>query len=140
MMTQMKPPTEVAKVDAHDPYKMRSLEQIISLFNNGDFLTEIMEGHQVLMLDLIEHNDLHGKKGCKGSMTIKIDYAGGNAGDLGMGATVEFKAPKKPPSSASAYINNAGELTLYNPMMARMHGGVRDATPHDPETGEVRDT
>lgn len=139
MMTQSKTPTDIAKVEPHDPYKMRSLEQIIALFNGGAFLTEVMDGHKNLMLDLLDHNAEHGSKGCKGSMTIKLDFAAGNAGDLGMGASVEFKAPKKPPSSASAYINDAGELTLYSPMMAQMKGGVRDATPHDPETGEVRD-
>lgn len=72
-------------------------------------------------------------------MTLQISYAVGNAGDVGMGATVTFKAPKKPPSSAAAYINDAGELTLYSPMMARMQRPVRDASNFDPETGEVRD-
>ncbi len=76
---------------------------------------------------------------CNGTMTIKLKYGVGNAGDVGMGATVDFVPPSKPPSSAAAYINDAGELTLYNPMMAQMQGGIRDVSQHDPETGEVRD-
>ena len=76
---------------------------------------------------------------CAGSMSITIDYAVGNSGDVGMGAKVEFKPPKKPKSSAAAFINDAGELTLYSPMMARMHQPVRDVSDYDPETGEVRD-
>ncbi|MBR9651885.1 hypothetical protein [Thalassovita aquimarina] len=138
-MTKKKSPPEIAPHDPHDPFKMRTIEQILTLFDGGDFLTEIMTGHQKLMQDLLDHNAEHGSKGCNGSMTIQLSYAVGNAGDVGMGATVSFKPPKKPASSASAYINDAGELTLYSPMMARMHSGVRDVTPYDPETGEVRD-
>lgn len=138
-MTKKKPPTEVAVPDPHDTYKMRTIEQIIALFDGGDFLTQIMSGHQQLMQDLLDHNAEHGPKGCKGTMTIKLSYAVGNAGDVGMGATVAFVPPNKPPSSASAYINDAGELTLYSPMMARMHQPIRDVTGFDPETGEIRD-
>lgn len=138
-MTQRKPPAALPTPDPHDPYRMRSLEQILSLFDGGEFLAEVMKGHKQLQLDLLEHNAAHGSKGCSGSMTIKVSYAVGNAGDVGMGAIVTFAPPKKPPSSAAAYINDNGELTLYSPMMARMHQPVRDVTDFDPETGEVRD-
>ncbi|OOY31608.1 hypothetical protein [Thioclava sp. F36-6] len=140
MMARKKDTSREAAISSpHDPFKMRSIEQILMLFDGGGFLTEIMDGHQELMQDLLEHNAEHGPKGCSGSMTIQLSYAVGNAGDVGMGATVTFKAPKKPPSSASAYINENGELTLYSPMMARMQQPVRDVPPHDPETGEIRD-
>ncbi len=138
-MTNKKPLTELAKVATHDPYKMRSLEQILALFDSGDFLAELLEGHKQLQLDLMEHKDEHGTKGCQGSMTLQVNYALGKSGDVAMGATVAFKAPKKPPSSAAAFINDDGELTLYSPFMARMHQPVRDIPDHDPETGEIRD-
>jgi hypothetical protein len=125
--------------DPNDPYKLRTLEQILMVFDGGDFMTEIIAGHQNLMQDLLEHNTEHGAKGCAGTMTLQLNYAVGNQGDVGMGATVSFKAPKKPASSAGAYINDAGELTLYSPMMKRMHQPVRDISDHDPITGEVRD-
>jgi hypothetical protein len=85
---------------------------------------------------LLEHNDLHGSNG---TMTIQIKYAVGHAGDVGMGATVTFAPPKKPPSSAGADINDAGELTPYRPMMARMNTPLRDISDHDPKTGGIRD-
>lgn len=138
-MTKKKPPERSAKAETNDPYRMRTLEQILMLFDGGDFMAEIMSGHQNLMHELLEHNAEHGPKGCSGSMTIQLSYAVGNSGDVGMGANVTFKPPKKPPSSAGAYINEAGELTLYSPMMKRMHEPVRDVTDFDPETGEVRD-
>jgi hypothetical protein len=58
---------------------------------------------------------------------------------VSMGASVSFKSPQKPASSAAAYLNDNGELTLYSPFMARMHQPIRDVSDHDPETGEVRD-
>lgn len=138
-MAQQTPPTEATEVERHDPYKMRSLEQILRLFDGGDFLAEVMSGHKDLQLELLEHKDEHGTKGCQGSMTLQINYALGKSGDVAMGANVNFKGPKKPPSSAAAFINDDGELTLYSPFMARMHQPVRDVSDHDPETGEVYD-
>lgn len=138
-MTRKKPPTDIARADPHDPYKMRTLEQILSLFDGGDFLAEVLQGHRQLQLDLLEHKDANGTKGCEGKMTIEVKYALGKQGDVAMGATVAFKAPKKPPSSAAAFINDDGELTLYSPLLARMHRPVRDVSDFDPETGEIRD-
>lgn len=137
-MTQKKPP-EAQVPEPHDPFKLRSLEQVLNLFDGGDFLTDLMEGDRKLRIELLEHAAEHGSKGCDGSMTLKISYALGKSGDVSMAAKAEFKGPKKPASSASAYINDKGELTLYSPFLARMQGGIRDVTPHDPETGEVRD-
>lgn len=138
-MTKTAPPEAPARPDPHDPYKMRSLEQILSLFDGGDFLAEVLRGHRDLQLDLLEHKEQHGTKGCQGAMTIQVSYALGKQGDVAMGATVSFKAPKKPPSSAAAFINEDGELTLYSPLMARMQAPVRDVSNYDPETGEIRD-
>lgn len=138
-MTKDKPPAAFTNTEAHDPFKMRTIEQILALFDGGDFLAEVLEGHKTLQLDLLEHKAEHGTKGCNGSMTLQISYALGKSGDVAMGANVSFKAPKKPASSAAAFINDDGELTLYSPFMAKMHQPVRDVSDHDPETGEVRD-
>lgn len=127
------------QAQTHDPYRMRSIEQILSLFDGGEFLAELLEGHRELQHDLLEHRAMHGAKDCKGSMTIKVEYALGKSGDVAMGAKVEFKAPKKPAANAAAYINDDGELTLYSPLLTRMQQPVRDVPNHDPETGEIRD-
>lgn len=138
-MTAQKPPSTTLQAERHDPYRMRSIEWLLSLFDGGDFLREVMEGHKQLQIDLIEHKEQHGTKGCQGTMTITVGYALGKSGDVNMGAEVKFKAPKKPPSSATAFLGEDGELTLYSPMMARMQPTPRDATNYDPVTGEVRD-
>lgn len=126
--------------ELHDPYRMRGIEQILALFDGGDFLRELLEGHSDLQKALLEHREEHGGK-TKGSMTLTIGYDLGKQGDVAMSAHVEFKKPKKPPSSAAAFINEQGDLTLYSPLMARMQPGPRDVkeTPHDPVTGEVID-
>ncbi|WP_456390429.1 hypothetical protein [Profundibacter sp.] len=138
-MTDKKPPAKINAPEPHDPYQIRTIEQILGLFDGGGFLAEVMEGHKKLQTDLLDHKDEHGTKGCEGTMTIQIKYALGKQGDVGMGATANFKPPKKPPSSASAYIGDDGKLTLFSPMMARMQSGIRDVTDHDPETGEIID-
>ncbi|PIE10027.1 MAG: hypothetical protein CSA72_10460 [Rhodobacterales bacterium] len=138
-MTQHKPPAEIPKADPHDPYKLRSLEQILTLFDGGAFLADTMKRHRELQQELLDHKSEHGTKGCGGTMTITVSYALGKSGDVAMGAKAEFKGPKKPPSSAAAFINDNGDLTLYSPFMAQMHQPVRDVTDYDPETGEVRD-
>jgi hypothetical protein len=139
MPKSKKPPAQIHPPEPHDPYKMRTLEQILTLFDGGDFLAEVMQGHKDLMQALLDHNEHHGHKGCTATMTLQVGYTVGNAGDVGMSATVAFKNPKKPPSSAAAYINDAGELTLYSPMMKRMAQPIQDVTDYDPDTGEIID-
>lgn len=137
VMAAEKTPTATV-IEPHDPYKMHTIEQILQLFDGGDFLKEVLAGHRELQTDLLDHRAEHGGK-TKGSMTLKLGYELGKQGDVAMSATVEFKAPAKPPSSAAAFINDNGELTLYSPLLRRMHEPVRDATNYDSETGEIRD-
>lgn len=131
-------PTPAEVID-HDPFSIRSVEQLFSLFDGGEFLTSFMSDHRELLMDMQDHNDQYGHKGAKGSFSISVSDELGGAGDLGMKISADFKGPKKPASNAAAYVDGQGQMTLYSPMMKRMHGGVRDVTPHDPETGEVRD-
>lgn len=139
-MTAHKPPSRINPPQRHDPYRLRGIEQILSLFDGGEFLQKVLDGHKQLQIDLIEHKAEHGTKGCQGTMTLQVSYALGKSGDVAMGATVTFKPPKKPPSSAAAFIDEeTGELTLYSPLMARMHTPPKDVTEFDPVTGEIRD-
>ncbi len=137
-MAKKKQPQD-RQIEEHDPFAIRGIEQLLTLFDGGDFLAQFMEDHRDLLHQMHTHNEEYGHKGTKGSFTITVSYEMGGAGDLGMRAQADFKGPKKPASQAAAYVDGQGHMTLYSPMMKRMHGGVRDVTPHDPETGEVRD-
>lgn len=123
--------------DPHDPFRIRGIEQLLTLFDGGGFLETIMEKHADLLIELRQHLEEHGTKGCEGSMILRIDYAPGKSGDVAMGARAEFKGPKKPAASAAAYVDEDGRLTLFSPLMARMQKPVRDVN-YDPDTGEIR--
>jgi len=97
--------TEVAAASSHDRFRLQSLEKILSIFDGGAFMDEVLIGHRQLQMDPLDHKEEHGTKGCQGSMTITVNYALGKSGDVGMGAAVAFKAPKKPPASAGAVMD-----------------------------------
>jgi hypothetical protein len=121
----------------HDPFRIRGFEQLLTLFNGGAFLDELMQRQAELMVDLRAHLEEHGTKGCEGSLVLRIDYAPGKSGDVAMGAKFEVKGPKTPAASAAAYVDEDGRLTLFSPLMAKMARPVRD-TNYDPATGEIR--
>lgn len=138
-MANRKPPANTAQIEEHDPFAIRSIEQLLTLFDGGEFLTSFMADHHELLQQMQDHNEEFGHKGAKGAFTLTVSYELGGAGDLGLHARADFKAPKKPASQAAAFVDGQGRMTLYSPMMKRMHAGVRDVSNYDPETGEVRD-
>lgn len=112
---------------------LRSMDQILGIFNNGEFLPEVIEKMAELQRKMAEHRATHSGK-AKGSFTLQIAFEQNKMGDVSMTAVCETKAPKTPPSSAVAYVTDEGLLTIYSPMMSMMQ--VRDT--FDPETGEIR--
>lgn len=112
---------------------LRTMDQILGIFNNGEFLPEVIEKMAELQRKMAEYRAVHSGK-AKGTFTIQIAFEQNKMGDVTMVAVCETKAPKAPPSSAVAYVTEDGLLTLYSPMLAQMQ--VRDT--FDPETGEIR--
>jgi hypothetical protein len=118
---------------------MSSLDQILALFDNGEFLADLLRAHRLLMVDLLYHRAEFPGVNARWSMKLHVTYDLSKSSEVSMTATRVFKAPKKPGSSAAAYIKDDGEPTLFSPFMTRMQRPVRYVTDHDPETGEVRD-
>lgn len=112
---------------------LRTMDQILGIFNNGEFLPECIEKMAELQRKMAEFRAAHKGK-AKGTFTLQISFEQNKMGDVSMVAVCETKAPKAPPSSAVAYVTDDGLLTLYSPMLAQMQ--VRDT--FDPETGEIR--
>lgn len=137
MMTAKKHPQN-NPAEAYDPYAIRDFAQLMQLPDGGDFLKQFQTDHNELMGQLRDHVDEFGIA-ARGSFQINFSYALGTGSDLAIEAKASFTPPKKPSSKGAAYLGNQGEMTLYSPMMKKMHAGVRDVTPHDPDTGEVRD-
>ncbi|ETA54002.1 hypothetical protein [Ponticoccus alexandrii] len=123
-----------------DPYKLHSLEKLLSVFDAGTFHDSFMRDHRDLLQDLQDHREEYGHKGCKGEFTLRVSYVVRESGDVHMVAERKFKGPQKPASQSSAFINQSGMLTLYNPLLAQMQRPVRDASEtYDAETGEIID-
>lgn len=112
---------------------LRTMDQILGIFNNGEFLPEVIDKMATLQKQMAEFRAIHKGK-AKGSFTLQIAFEQNKMGDVSMTAVCETKAPKLPPSTAVAYVTDEGLLTLYSPMLAQMQ--VRDT--FDPETGEIR--
>lgn len=137
MMTEKTPLSQAAMPVQHDPYRMRSLEQILSLLNQGEFLKELMKEHTDLQTQLLEHLDTFGAKGCTGSMTITVNYELQSSGDIAMTGTSNFKGPKRPASRGGGYLDADGNITLMSPMLTRMHQPIRDADDHPADVRDI---
>lgn len=114
--------------------EIRSLDQLVTLLDGGNFLSEIMENTAKLQRELLDFREEHGGKP-KGEMKLVLKYELAKSGDVVIQGEVEFKRPKSPPAAGVAYVDDDGNLTLHSPLMAKMRGGVRDA--FDPDTGEI---
>ena len=127
------------QIDENDQFAIRSVEQLFTLFDGGTFLAQFVADHEELLRQMQDYNAEFGSRGAKGSFMNSITYEMTSAGDLAMRATADFKGPKRPASQAAAYVDGNGQLTLYSPLMRRMHGGIRDVNVYDPDTGVVRE-
>ncbi len=138
-MTKEKPPLSAAVMPT-DPYAIRSLERLLSLFNGGEFISDTMEKHDELLDAMQDHFDRYGPEKCTGVMTIKVSYAYAGQSGVTMSADATFTPPKKPAAKAAAHLDESGQLTLMSDGMRRMRQPIRDVDlGYDPETGEVRD-
>lgn len=103
--------------------ELRTIDQILALADGGDFLSDLLEQHQQLMLDMVNHRLEYGGKS-SGSVAINIKYELSKHGDLRMTATHDIKAPKPPAASGVAWMTDNGHLTPENPRQMKL--GVRD--------------
>lgn len=133
--TTQTPPSNARRA-APAPPVLRTLDQIFGIFNNGEYLPEILAKFSELQTAMLEHKEQFPSLKAKASITIQVSLEMTAHQDVSMTSNCEIKRPKGPPSMAVAYVTDQGELTLYSPMLRQMHGGVRDA--FDPTTGEIR--
>lgn len=107
---------------------LRSLDQILGIFENGDYQPEVLDKLAELHRKMMDHREQHRGK-TRGSFVLTIDYELGKHGDVSMTSTCNIKPPKAPPSSAVAFITDDGDLTLFSPMLRQME--VRDTFDAD---------
>lgn len=101
-----------------DP-KLSSLDQLLSLMNNGDFLGEVLAAQKELIANLQDHRTAYMKK-AKGSLTLKIDMTLDEQGTLELVGEVKNKTPDAPKAKGVAWTTQEGGITPTNPRQMRM--------------------
>ena len=105
-------------------HELRTLDQIMALPDNGDFLSGFLEEHRDLILALHQHQMEFGGKP-KGSFTITVSYELDRKLNLNMTAKADVKPPKESAASAVAWTSADGFVTPENPQQMKMN--LRDA-------------
>lgn len=112
---------------ANDQAILRTADQILAMFDNGEFLADFLLKHQDLIIALHSHQMNQGGK-AKGKVTITLDYTLGKQLALTAEATAKFDKPKAPKAAATLWTTADGDLTPQNPQQPSLFG-ARDATP-----------
>lgn len=120
--------------DTSSPYALRTIDQILAIPDEGNFLSELLQENADLIAELQDHQKAYGGAP-KGSLSISIAYELGKGGIVNMKASFATKAPKTPAASAVAWVTRDGDLTPENP--AQMKLNLRDATAHDRQIKSV---
>lgn len=103
--------------------ELRSLDQMLSLADNGDYLPDL--------LSRIEANNIEMRQfaqdfstGAKGKITITIDMRLDRFGQMEMTIEDKIVGPKPPKHKAVGWVTGTGGLTTHNPAQSRME--IRD--------------
>lgn len=110
-------------------HELRTLEQVLSLFDGGLFIDQLMLDHAKL-IDAIALQVDSTQAAAGGSITIKLTYKQDRMGTLEMKAVKETVLPKDPPAKAIAWTTDDGMITPQNPNQMRMD--LRDASKSAP--------
>lgn len=103
--------------------ELRSLDQMLSLADNGDYLPDLLER--------IEANNIEMRQfaqdfatAAKGKITITLEMKCDRFGQLEMAIIDKIEGPKPPKHKAVGWLTGSGTLTTHNPAQARME--IRD--------------
>lgn len=103
--------------------QLRSLDQMLSLADNGDYLPDL--------LSRIEANNIEMRQfaadfasAAKGKITLTIDLKLDRFGQLEMVIEDKITGPKPPKHKAVAWMTGSGAVTTHNPAQSRME--IRD--------------
>lgn len=112
---------------ANDQVTLRTADQILAMFDNGEFLADFLIKHQELIIALHNYQMNHGGK-AKGKSTIIMTYELGKQLVLSATAEAKFEKPKAPKAAATLWTTVDGDLTPQNPAQPSLPG-IRDVTP-----------
>ncbi len=105
------------------PPKLRGLDDLVGLADNGQYLPDLLQRNDQLVLAIQQFSQTYGAK-AKGKLTITIDYEVDRFGQINLGVTDKVTRPTAPKAKAIAWTLDDGSLTVANPNQRAMQ--VRD--------------
>lgn len=114
------------------PIELHTVDQILAMPDNGDFLEDFLAQHSDMLLKMQEFQMNNGGK-VKGKFTITVDYTLDKQLTMQVEAEAKFTLPKKPKATAALWTTADGKLTPQNPRQPSLFG-LRDVTQPTPET------
>lgn len=106
-----------------NPPELRSLDQMLSLADNGDYLPDLLERIEANNVEMRQFAQDFATS-AKGKITITLEMKCDRFGQLEMAITDKIDGPKPPKHKAVGWLTGAGTLTTHNPAQSRME--IRD--------------
>ncbi|NVK56684.1 MAG: hypothetical protein HWE26_13820 [Alteromonadaceae bacterium] len=102
----------------HD-WKVRTVPELIDLFESGKFADKLVKGHSDLLEAINHHLAEYGPTGCSGKITITLTYKAEADRGVELTATAAYLHPSPPAEKGKslAFIDREGQLTLENPAL-----------------------
>lgn len=104
--------------------EVRSLDQILSLADNGDYAQDLLQRHADLITEMVSFSQSFGAK-ASGKFQLSIAYTVDRFGQIEMTIEDKITPPKPPKAKGIAWTAEGGALTTANPNQMRME--IRDA-------------
>lgn len=104
--------------------ELRSLDQLLSLADNGDYLPDLIERIQANTVEMRQFAQDFGAA-AKGKITLTIDMKMDRFGQIEMAIEDKVVGPKPPKRKAIGWVTGDGAITTHNPAQTRME--IRDA-------------
>ncbi|ULB10708.1 hypothetical protein ORIO_12420 [Cereibacter azotoformans] len=99
--------------------ELRTLDQIISLADNGQYQPLLLQENDDLISEIVDFSQAYGTK-AGGKLQITISYTTDRFGQIDLTVEHKITKPKAPKAKATAWTVDGGGLTIANPNQSRM--------------------
>lgn len=110
-----------------NPPELRSLDQLLSLADNGDYLPDLLSRIEANNIEMRQFTQDFASS-AKGKITISIEMKTDRFGQVELVIEDKIVGPKPPKHKAVGWLTGEGALTTHNPAQSRME--VRDVGGH----------
>jgi hypothetical protein len=103
---------------------MRSIDQLLSLADGGDYLPDLLDRIEANNVEMRQHT-LDYQATAKAKVNISISLSLDRFGQIEMVIEDKITGPKPPKHKAVGWMTGTGGVTTHNPAQSRME--IRDA-------------